>query len=143
MAKLRYLTRRWAAFDLRYTDWRGALPDAGYNLHSLNRYAKHRSCSLVNSLEIYDLKNGLSSCSTEADTAQFRFSHVLVLPAKQCNACMGNEPAIFGPEMIGATRCANTVFICQRSESRSMHSRSPLVRDICGTSLFLASLFRW
>ena len=59
-------------------------------MHNLNRYAKHRTCSRANQTEIYDLKNRFVELLYTRGCCTACWIHVLVLPAKRCNACYGS-----------------------------------------------------
>ena len=104
--KLEAPIRRAAMFERVYKNWRAALPDACIGLHSLNRYAKHATCSLDNRTEIYALKNQMVELLYQKGYCTACWIHTQVLPAKVCRECMGTSPRYTGDDY--CDRCANT-----------------------------------
>ena len=79
------------AFSDRYGTWRAAVADAAHGMHSINRYAKHQTCSAANKLEIYALKNAFVQLLYETGYCSACWEHILVLPPKKCRECGGQE----------------------------------------------------
>lgn len=86
------LLRRREQFQETYeADWRKALLPAARGLWSLNRYAKHRSCTIPYRHDIYDLKNKFMELLYRLDYCVGCWTHVQVIPAKPCNQCDGAD----------------------------------------------------
>lgn len=90
--RMRRPALRMEGFQRKYQTWRAAVPDACNALHSLNRYAKHRTCSPANKVEIYGLKNLFVEVLYRGGFCTACWEHILVLPAKECRACRGTDP---------------------------------------------------
>lgn len=88
-ARLARPVRRMEAFNRKYATWRAAVPDACHACHSLNRYAKHGTCSESNKNEIYGLKNKFVELIYTQGYCTACWIHTLVLPPKKCRACGG------------------------------------------------------
>ena len=82
--------KRKAAYSRRYATWQGALVDASHALHSLNRYAKHKTFNRENRAAIYCLKNAFLELLYLAGYCKECWVHVQVLPAKVCRECGGD-----------------------------------------------------
>src|ERR1051326_9465131 len=77
--------RRRMAIEKRYADWRAALPEAGAMMFSLNRYAKHRTCSPALRVEIYELKNRFLKLLYDEGLCVACWEHIVRLEALGCN----------------------------------------------------------
>jgi hypothetical protein len=82
--------RRRAEFSHRYMTYRQAIPAACHGLLSLNRYAKHRTCSGRHREEIYRLKNAWIEFLYGEGVCTAAWVHIQTLPAKKCRACGGS-----------------------------------------------------
>jgi hypothetical protein len=81
--------RREAAMAKRYQDYRQAIPKAAEALFSLNRYAKHRSCTRDHREEIYDLKNDFIRVLCEIGIPYVARQHTIPQEGKKCWGCNG------------------------------------------------------
>jgi hypothetical protein len=72
----------------RYQDWTVALPEVCAGMFSLNRYAKHRMCSALHRVEIYQLKNELVALLWKHGYCTLSWIHVI--PALECRDCAGS-----------------------------------------------------
>lgn len=83
------IARRQAELPKRYATWKDALPEACAGMFSLNRYAKHRSCSSLHRVEIYRLKNELVELLYREGYSTASFIHRLFLEKQLCRECGG------------------------------------------------------
>jgi hypothetical protein len=88
-AKATAPARRQATFAKRYPDYRLALPATAEALFSLNRYAKHRSCTRDHRDDIYDLKNGFVRLLCEVGCVRGARLHTTERAGLKCNRCGG------------------------------------------------------
>ena len=73
----------------RYTEWREALPEAAAGMFSLNRYAKHSTCSPLHKQEIYHLKNSLIELLYSNGYCAASWIHRLTQEQQLCRECGG------------------------------------------------------
>lgn len=81
--------RRRAEIPTKYVSWRAALPEAAAGMFSLNRYAKHRMCSELHKVEIYDLKNDFIRLLYRHGYCTVSWIHRLELAEQKCRECGG------------------------------------------------------
>lgn len=82
--------RRRAEIPKKYTTWREALPEAAAGMFSLNRYAKHRTCSSAQRIEIYGLKNDFIRMLYKHGYCALSWIHRLELAEQKCRECGGD-----------------------------------------------------
>ena len=79
----------------RYTEWREALPEAAAGMFSLNRYAKHSTCSPLHKQEIYHLKNAFIELLYSNGYCTASWIHRLNQEQQTCRACAGDGDGDF------------------------------------------------
>ena len=90
VARLAKRKQRAAAAMPSYSTWREALLSAVAALYSLNRYAKHVSCSGLTKFEIYRLKNQFLELLYMHGYCTASWVHRIELPAQLCRECSGD-----------------------------------------------------
>lgn len=83
--------RRQESIPTQYPSWRDALPDACAGLFSLNRYAKHGTCSPLHKAEIYRLKNELIEVLYRDGCCSASWIHKLEQQEQLCRECDGGD----------------------------------------------------
>lgn len=83
------VVQRRAELPKKFSTWRDALPEACAGMFSLNRYAKHRSCSELHKLEIYRLKNELIELLYRSGYCTLSWIHRLRFEIQYCRRCGG------------------------------------------------------
>lgn len=78
-----------AAVTEKYSSWQEALPEACAGMLSLNRYAKHRRCSALQRVEIYQLKGQLIELLYKRGYSTACFIHQLHQETQFCRVCGG------------------------------------------------------
>lgn len=81
--------RRRAEIPKRYPEWQAALPEAAAAMFSLNRYAKHRQCSELQKVEIYQLKNELIELLYRNGYCTAAWIHLWQQEEQICRECDG------------------------------------------------------
>lgn len=80
---------RFEKFFRKYGDWKAALGDGCEYLFSLNRYAKHPSCTNDHREAIYALKTDIVELLYKHGYATECFDHLQQLPGRKCFGCNG------------------------------------------------------
>jgi hypothetical protein len=82
--------KRRDAIPVTYATWRDALPAACEGLFSLNRYAKHRTCSESHRTEIYRLKDELIQTLYQHGYCELSWLHRQNAAEQVCRECGGD-----------------------------------------------------